>query len=92
MSEGRVPRTPIFNLPDNPDAAQSGFMPEPIREPGRRALPHLVPLEFPDQTILQYPPQMGRFEGASAEFPTGESAWNVTVLEIPSKDVRLNTT
>jgi putative transposase len=41
-------------LPDNPDAAQSGFMQEPIREPGRLALPHLVPLEFPDQTILQY--------------------------------------
>jgi hypothetical protein len=41
-------------LPDNPDAAQSRFMPEPIREPGRFALPHLAPLEFPNQTILQY--------------------------------------
>jgi hypothetical protein len=41
-------------LPDNPDAAQFGFMPEPIQEPGRLALPHLVALEFPDQTILQY--------------------------------------
>jgi oxygen-dependent protoporphyrinogen oxidase len=39
-----------------------------------------------------YPPQMGRFEGASVEFPSGESAWNVTVLGIPSKDVRLTTT
>ena len=29
-------------------------MQEPIREPGRLALPHLVPLEFPDPTILQY--------------------------------------
>jgi len=27
---------------------------EPIREPGRLAIPHLVPLEFPNQTILQY--------------------------------------
>ena len=29
-------------------------MQEPIREQGRLALPHLVPLEFPNQTILQY--------------------------------------
>jgi putative transposase len=41
-------------LPDNPEAAQSGFMPEPIQEPGRLALPHLVPLEFQNQTILQF--------------------------------------
>ena len=29
-------------------------MQEPPREPGRRALPHLPPLEFPNQTILQF--------------------------------------